>query len=136
MHDCVFGESAAPLPEQVCEWRSGQSFGGCPAKILLDNGLELVSVALADWAERRWVELEFIQPGKPTQNPYIERFNQTFRHEMLDFCLFSRLSEVRQVVDGWLEQYNEQRPHESLGDLTLSEFLAINSPEDSIFGWH
>jgi len=116
--------------DRVVAWR------GCPAKLRLDNGPELVSVALADWAERHGVELEFIEPGKPTQNSYIERFNRTFRHEVLDFYIFSRLSEVREIVDNWLKQYNEQRPHESLGDLIPSEYLAINSPEVSTFDWH
>lgn len=102
----------------------------------MDNGPELVSVALADWAEKRGVDLEFIQPGKPTQNSYIERFNRTFRHEVLDFYIFSSLREVREIVEDWLKQYNEQRPHESLGDLTPSEYLAINSPEISTFDWH
>ncbi|WP_043640964.1 integrase core domain-containing protein, partial [Desulfovibrio sp. TomC] len=116
--------------EQVVAWR------GCPAKLRMDNGPELVSMALADWAEKRGVDLEFIQPGKPTQNSYIERFNRTFRHEVLDFYIFSNLREVREIVEDWLKQYNEQRPHESLGDLTPSEYLAINSPEVSTFDWH
>ena len=116
--------------EQVVAWR------GCPAKLRMDNGPELVSVALADWAEKKGVDLEFIQPGKPTQNSYIERFNRTFRHEVLDFYIFSNLREVREIVEDWLKQYNEQRPHESLGDLTPSEYLAINSPEVSTFDWH
>ena len=107
-----------------------------PAKLRMDNGPELVSVALADWAEKRGVDLEFIQPGKPTQNSYIERFNRTFRHEVLDFYIFSTLREVREIVEDWLKQYNEQRPHESLGDLTPSEYLAINSPGVSTFDWH
>lgn len=116
--------------DRVVAWR------GCPAKLRMDNGPELVSVALADWAEKRGVDLEFIQPGKPTQNSYIERFNRTFRHEVLDFYIFSNLREVREIVEDWLKQYNEQRPHESLGDLTPTEYLAINSPEVSTFDWH
>lgn len=63
--------------DRVMAWR------GCQAKLRLDNGPELVFVALAEWAERHGVELEFIEPGKPTQNSYIERFNRTFRHEVL-----------------------------------------------------
>jgi putative transposase len=116
--------------EQVSTWR------GCPAKLRMDNGPELVSVALADWAERRGVELEFIQPGKPTQNSFIERFNRTYREEVLDFYIFSSLAEVREITENWLRQYNEQRPHEALGDLAPSEYLAIKSPEISTFDWH
>lgn len=98
-------------------------------------GPELVSAALADWAERRGVELEFIEPGKPTQNSFIERFNRTYREEVLDFHIFSSLAEVREITENWLRQYNEERPHEALGNLAPSEYLAINSPEVSTFDW-
>lgn len=107
-----------------------------PAKLHLDNGPELVSVALADWAERRGVALGFIQPGKPTQKSFIEHFNRTYREEVLDFYIFSILAEVREITENWLRQYNEQRPREALGDLASSEYLAINSPEVSTFDWH
>jgi putative transposase len=103
----------------------------------MDNGPELISVLLADWAEKNGVALEFIQPGKPTQNSYIERFNKTYRQEVLDFYLFKSLSEVKEITENWLRQYNEERPHESLGDLTPAEFLMKNSPKEvSTFGWH
>lgn len=116
--------------ERVTAWR------GIPAKLRMDNGPELISAALAEWAEKRGIELEFIQPGKPTQNSFIERFNRTFRDEVLDFYVFSRLSEVREITENWLKEYNEQRPHESLGDLTPAEFLALKSPEVTTFDWH
>ena len=116
--------------DRVTAWR------GCPAKLRLDNGPEFVSVALADWAETHGVELEFIQPGKPTQNSFVERFNRTFREEVLDFYVFSRLNEVREITEDWLKQYNELRPHEALGNLTPSEYLAVNSSEVSTFDWH
>ena len=99
--------------------------------------LELISVLLADWAEKNGVALEFIQPGKPTQNSYIERFNRTYREEVLDFYLFRSLTEVKKITENWLMQYNEERPHESLGNLTPAEFLMKNSPKDvSTFGWY
>jgi putative transposase len=103
----------------------------------MDNGPELISVLLADWAEKNGVALEFIQPGKPTQNSYIERFNKTYREEVLDFYLFKSLTEVKQITENWPRQYNEERPHQSLGDLTPAEFLLKNSPKEvSTFGWH
>ena len=103
----------------------------------MDNGPELISVLLADWAEKNGVALEFIQPGKPTENSYIERFNKTYREEVLDFYLFKSLTEVKEIMENWLRQYNEERPHQSLGDLTPAEFLLKNSPKEvSTFGWH
>ena len=74
---------------------------------------------MADWAERHKVALDFIPKGKPTQNAFIERFNGTYRTEVLDFYIFESISEVRQITDQWLKQYNEERPHESLGDIPL-----------------
>ena len=110
---------------------------GLPEKIRMDNGPELVSVTMADWAEANGVKLEFIQPGKPTQNSYVERFNKTFREEILDFYLFSTLSEVKDITENWIKEYNEERPHESLGDMTPAEYLELNSPkESSTYGWH
>ena len=73
------------------------------------------------------IDLEFTQPGKPTQNSYVERFNRTFREEVLNFYVISRLSEVCTIVDAWVQEYNEQRPHESLGNFTPEEF-ALNMP--------
>lgn len=117
--------------DRIAAWR------GLPAKLRMDNGPELISVLLADWAEKNGVALEFIQPGKPTQNSYIERFNKTYREEVLDFYLFKSLTEVREITENWLRQYNEERPHESLGDLPPAEFLMKNSPKEvSTFGWH
>ena len=103
--------------ERIAAWR------GYPAKLRMDNGPELTSVKLADWAETNSVHLEFIQPGKPTQNSYIERFNRTYREEVLDMYVFSNLSEVREITGNWLKEYNEERPHESLGNMTPIEYL-------------
>ena len=105
--------------DRIAAWR------GYPTKMRMDNGPEFVSVQLAGWAEQHGIDLEFIQPGKPTQNSYVERFNRTFRDEILNFYVFSRLSEVRTIVDAWVQEYNEQRPHESLDNLTPEEF-ALN----------
>ena len=72
------------------------------------------------------IELEFIQPGKPTQSSYVERFNRTFRDEVLNMYVFRRLSEVREITLKGINEYNEERPHESLGDLTPYEFMATS----------
>lgn len=81
----------------------------------LDNGPELVSQTLAQWAADNGVELMFTQPGKPTQNAYIERFNRSYRTEVLDCYVFESLLEVRQLIEDWMHRYNHERPHESLG---------------------
>ena len=95
---------------------------GAPRAIRLDNGAELTSYAFTEWAEQHGVELRFIQPGKPNQNAFIERFNKSFRQEVLDANLFNTLSEVQDLADEWLTDYNECRPHESLGNLPPAVF--------------
>ncbi len=96
----------------------------------MDNGPELVSLALAQWAEEHGVMLEFIKPGKPTQNAFIERFNRTYRTEVLDFYLFRTLNEAREITERWLMEYNNERPHESLNNLTPEEYrLMAEKPE-------
>ncbi|WP_141069827.1 integrase core domain-containing protein, partial [Escherichia coli] len=77
-----------------------------------------VGLRLPEWVEKHTVQLEFIQPGKPTQNAFIERFNRTYRTEILDFYLFRTLNEVREITEQWLSEYNCERPHESLNNLT------------------
>ena len=111
--------------DSIAAWR------GYPTKMRMDNGPEFVSAQLAGRALQHGIDLEFTQPGKPTQNSYVERFNRTFREEVLNFYVFSRLSEVRPIVDAWLQEYNEQRPHESLGNLTPEEF-ALNAGGSSV----
>ena len=86
----------------------------------MDNGPEFISLALAEWAEKHAVE--FIQPGKPTQNAFVERFNRTYRTEILDFYLFRTLNEVREITDKLLSEYNCKRPHESLNNMTPEEY--------------
>jgi putative transposase len=88
---------------------------GYPQQLRLDNGPELISRTLAEWAEEHQVKLAFIQPGKPTQNAYIERFNRTYREAVLDAYLFHTIAEVQAITENWLEEYNAIRPHASLG---------------------
>lgn len=95
---------------------------GYPVMLRMDNGPEFISLALAEWAEQHAVKLEFIQPGKPTQNAFIERFNRTYRKEILDFYLFRTLNEVREITERWVSEYNCERPHESLNNMTPEEY--------------
>ncbi len=97
---------------------------GYPQRIRVDNGPEFVSSTLAAWAQQHSVVLQFIQPGRPAQNAFIERFNRTFRQEVLDSYLFNLLSEVRSIVAEWLPTYNSVRPHEALGGLSPHAFAA------------
>lgn len=115
--------------ERIAAWR------GFPEKLRLDNGPEFVSIAMADWAEENGVELEFIKPGRPMQNGYIERFNRTYRQGVLDMYVFNTLAEVREITDHWIRDYNEERGHDSLGKLTPKEFRLLHAPETSSFGW-
>jgi len=93
-----------------------------PKQIRMDNGPELISQRMESWAEEKQVELLHIQPGKPAQNAYIERFNRTFREDVLDAYLFSSPEEVRQIVKPWIKNYNTIRPHEALQGLSPHQF--------------
>ena len=105
--------------------------------IRMDNGPELVSLALAQWAEKHEVMLDFIKPGKPTQNAFIEHFNRTYRTEILDFHLFRTLNEVREITERWMREYNSERPHESLNNLTPEEYrLMAEKPDISKSVWN
>lgn len=90
---------------------------GLPDVLRVDNGPEFLSQILVDWAKENGVLIQHIQPGKPNQNAYIERFNRTYRNEVLDLYLFRDLGEVREITSRWLVSYNEQRPHDALGGL-------------------
>lgn len=96
-----------------------------------------MSLTLALWAEAHGVMLEFIKLGKPTENAFIERFNWTHWTEILDFYLFRMLSEVREKAKYWLTEYNSERPHESLNNLTPEEYwLMAEKQEISKSAWH
>jgi putative transposase len=95
---------------------------GKPANIRCDNGPEFSSSALREWCGSKGIQLCWIQPGKPTQNAYIERLNGTFRRDVLDAYLFSSIRQVRQMVEQWIKEYNTLRPHQALGFLTPMEF--------------
>jgi len=95
---------------------------GYPEKIRVDNGPEFTSFDFIEWSKRHNVTIDYISPGCPYQNAYIERFNRTYRQEVLGMYLFNTLREVRELTEGWIDIYNTERPHDSLNNLTPSEF--------------
>jgi putative transposase len=88
---------------------------GLPEMIRVDNGPEFISQKLDYWCKDNKVHLVFIQPGKPSQNGYIERFNGSIRKELLNAYVFRSLSEVREKIQEWMDDYNLYRPHKALG---------------------
>ena len=97
---------------------------GLPQTIKVDNGSEFISKALDTWAHRHGVKLEFSRPGKPTDNAFIESFNGRLRQECLNQNWFLSLADARETIENWRQDYNEYRPHSSLGQQTPSEFVA------------
>lgn len=95
---------------------------GLPRQIVLDNGPEFVSNALAEWAEKNNVELAFIDKGKPQQSAFVESFNGRFRDECLNEHLFQDILDARAIIGDWREHYNNERPHSALGGMPPSLF--------------
>lgn len=102
---------------------------GYPQQLRLDNGPENIAKEMTSWAKKHNVHIHYIQPGKPAQNALIERFNRTYREEVLDMYLFKNIADVQAVTDQWMFEYNNERPHESLGNLTPRAYVEkiINS---------
>ena len=92
----------------------------------MDNGSEFISKVLDHWAYENKIELDFSGPGKPTDNPFIESFNGTFRDECLNLNWFLSLKDARGKIRLWREEYNQERPHGSLGNLSPEEYIYLN----------
>jgi len=104
---------------QIIEWR------GKPKVLRCDNGPEYLSALIIDWAKNQDIRIEYIQPGKPQQNAYVERFNRTVRYEWLAQYVFDSLDEVREFATRWMWSYNHQRPNMALGGITPKQRLAM-----------
>ena len=102
--------------------------GRKPIRIQVDNGSEFISKALDKWAYENEVVLDFSRPGKPTDNPFIESFNGSFRDECLNTHWFLSASDARTKIETWRKEYNEFRPHSSLGDQTPNDFALAHKP--------
>jgi putative transposase len=99
---------------------------GKPNCIRVDNGPEFNSKEFKDWCALKGITVQFTQPGKPMQNGYIERFNRTFRENILDAYLFEDINQVQVLADEWMEDYNYNRPHEALGGITPDLYKRLN----------
>ena len=105
--------------DQVIEWR------GKPLSIRCDNGPEYISNQLRTWAKSRDIDLQYIQPGNPQQNAYVERYNRTVRYDWLAQYLFESIAEVQEYATSWLWTYNHERPNMALGGITPKQKLAL-----------
>jgi putative transposase len=104
-----------------------QSIGwrGRPKAIRCDNGPEYLSAAIIEWARQYGIRLDYIQPGKPQQNAYVERFNRTVRYEWLSQYHWEDLDHVQRFATDWMWTYNHDRPHMALGGFTPKQRLAM-----------
>lgn len=105
--------------DQVIEWR------GKPQAIRCDNGPEYISAETATWAKERNIRIDFIEPGNPQQNAYVERYNRTVRYDWLAHHLFDSVDEVQQFATEWLWTYNNERPNMAIGGITPIQKLAL-----------
>jgi putative transposase len=100
-------------------------YHGYPLKIRVDNEPGFTGKTFIDWAKSHGITIDYIQPGSPYQNGYIERFNRTYHTEVLDLYLFNNLEQARKVTEEWLTIYNTERPHEALNNMTPSEYKTL-----------
>jgi putative transposase len=122
---CIETDSSLPTIRVI---RTLEKIGlsrGLPQMIRVDNGPEFISHKLDQWCKENKIQLIFIQPGEPTQNAYIERFNGTFRRDVLNAYVFKSLNEVRKIADEWMTDYNYNRPHKSLKNKSPMEYKLL-----------
>jgi len=104
---------------------------GTPRAIRCDHGPECISGALTTWSQARGITMQCIQPGTPSQNAFIERFNRTYRHDILDAYVFESLADARDLNTNFLLNYNTRRPHDSLDRVPPLTFLPRRTAADS-----
>ena len=112
----ITGARVVAVLERLADYR------GLPASITVDHGPEFEGKALDAWAYARGVKLSFIRPGKPIENCYVESFNGKFRDECLNQHWFVDLGDARRTIEAWRLDYNQVRPHSSLGNLAPQQF--------------
>ena len=119
---CLVADTSLSGHRLVRELDSIIAKRGKPKTIVSDNCTEMTSMAILKWCQQTHIEWHYIAPGKPMQNGFIESFNGSFRDECLNETLFSSLAKARTTISAWKEDYNSNRPHSSLGNITPSEF--------------
>jgi putative transposase len=115
------GRTVVSALEDLKYWR------GRPNDIRCDNGPEFLSNYFVDYCKNQGIQIKYIQPGKPTQNAYIERFNRGYREDVLDAYMFESLNHLRELSAEWQDEYNEFHPHQSLNNLSPNKYLEINT---------
>ena len=103
---------------------------GLPKAIRVDNGPEFTSLNFQKWCKENNIEIKYIQPGSPSQNAFIERFNRYFREDVLDAYWFENLEQLRIIIEKWRNDYNENHPHKSLGRMSPNQFKTMNVTKD------
>lgn len=114
-------QKVVEVVRQIIEWR------GRPQEIRSDNGPEFIAKAFEGFCENSTIEHILIQKGKPTQNGYVERFNRSYREDVLDLNIFENIQQVRQKTEEFLDDYNNFHPHKSLADMSPVEFMNTKS---------
>jgi len=124
---CTTPAFSMPAIRVVSYLKQAIEIYGKPLQIRVDNGPEFISRIFTNYCESEGIEINYIQPGKPSQNGYVERFNKTFREDVLDAYIFRNMEEVEQIAEGFRLDYNEYHPHKSMGrkspNKILKEFL-------------
>jgi putative transposase len=115
------GQTVVLTLSEIISWR------GKPTEIRCDNGPEFLSHSFVDYCNEVGINIKYIQPGKPTQNAYIERFNRSYREDILDAYLFNSLHHLRALSQEWMEEYNQHHPHQSLNNLSPIKYLEKNN---------